>query len=111
MASSTMHPRATEPRTADSTPGGEGLVFSTAATSRSARASCRPGSAKRVVYRILRAKGPLTDRRLEYWAGQLGVSPSGARGRRAELVRDGKVKPVGVVRLPNGRLAICWGVK
>jgi predicted ArsR family transcriptional regulator len=80
----------------------------TQATSREAHQSVRHGSHRRIVLAILKAKGPCTDRRLEYWAERLGVSGSSARGRRAELVKMGKVKPSGVVRLPNGRPAIVW---
>ena len=78
------------------------------ATSREARKTARHGSARRIVLAILKCRGPMSDRRLQYWAGRLGVSQSSARGRRAELVKLGKVKPAGVVRLPNGRPAISW---
>jgi predicted ArsR family transcriptional regulator len=78
------------------------------ATSREARKTVKHGSHKRIVLAILKCRGPMSDHRLEYWAERLGVTGSSARGRRAELVKLGNVKPAGVVRLPNGRPAISW---
>jgi len=82
----------------------------TQATSREAKKSVRHGSHRRIVLAILKCRGPMSDRRLQYWAERLGVSQSSARGRRAELVKLGQVEPAGVVRLPNGRPAISWRV-
>lgn len=61
---------------------------------------------------ILSLVGPLTDegiyRRL--LAKGLRVSPSGARTRRAELVRRGDVYDTRKrLTMPSGRRAILWG--
>ena len=76
---------------------------------------------REAVLRILRERGPMTDSRMvaayleerdqdplaREWPQQ---SVSGLRTRRAELVDDGLVVPVGESRTPAGRRAIVWGV-
>ena len=51
--------------------------------------------------------GPSTDE--EIYAVITGISPSGARSRRAELVRGGLIEPTGnTKKLSSGRLGTIW---
>jgi len=61
------------------------------------------------VLRVLQEHGPLTDAGI--YSHLCGLSPSGARTRRSELVARGKVVDTGErERLASGRNAILWGV-
>jgi predicted ArsR family transcriptional regulator len=66
-----------------------------------------------VILHLLRDHGPQTDAELadayDSLPGGPGVSPSGLRTRRCELVRQGLVVDSGGrVRLESGRTAIVW---
>jgi hypothetical protein len=82
-------------------------------TSREAAAGVqgRLVSDRAVVLEALREVGPCTDEVLVEFAQVLGLSPSGVRTRRCELVRAGLVLDTGRVgRTVSGRRAIVWGV-
>ena len=81
-------------------------------TSHEAAASVRnPGLDREKVYAAL-GEGPMTDEEIlerchAHYATT--ISPSGARTRRAELVKEGRVADSGVrKRLHTGRRAIVW---
>lgn len=82
-------------------------------TSHAAAASVRnPGLDRERVFRVLDQEGPMTDEEIlarchTFYAPT--ISPSGARTRRAELVKEGRVVDTGAKkRLSTGRMAIIW---
>jgi len=89
-------------------------------TSHAAAASLRPlklTKGRREILEILRTVGrPLTDEqiyevhlaRVEYGHALTKLSPSGARTRRAELVRGGLVEPAGICTRPGERAMTLW---
>ena len=82
-------------------------------TSHDAAASARAAAPtiRAAVLAALRSHGPMTDEELLHQLHRDGVrcSPSGARTRRAELVRAGQVEDSGEVALTaSGRRTIIW---
>ena len=79
-------------------------------TSHEAAASVRNirGSQVRVI-NLLKAYGPMTDEKLVTFAYHAGMSPSGIRTRRSELVAKGLVEYAGYKQvMSTGRMARVW---
>lgn len=65
--------------------------------------------AQNTILHILKLHGPLTDEQIFDWLCGYPISPSGARSRRNELVKMGKVLDTGERRLTRlERKSVVW---
>ena len=70
-------------------------------------------SDRQTILKVLGTHGPADDYTIQKVARHsFGVymTPSGARTRRSELVKDGFVQAVGTAKSPTGRAVTVWGV-
>jgi hypothetical protein len=79
-------------------------------TSREAAATVDAGRGQRLVLVALSALGTASDEQIVTWLHEHAytISDSGARSRRAELAREGKVVLAGIGKTVSGRATRTW---